>query len=68
MLAQPSVLTVPATDIAEETVISEEPTMKRQRIEVLENITVCQEIEVKQHPMPPPVSYETSASMCGVFV
>ncbi|XP_031425511.1 GA-binding protein subunit beta-1 isoform X2 [Clupea harengus] len=48
MLAQPSVLTVPATDIAEETVISEEPTMKRQRIEVLENITVCQEIEEKE--------------------
>ncbi|XP_063044444.1 GA-binding protein subunit beta-1 isoform X2 [Engraulis encrasicolus] len=44
------VLTVPATDIAEETVISEEPTMKRQRIEVVENntITVSQDIEEKE--------------------
>ncbi|XP_064192604.1 GA-binding protein subunit beta-1-like isoform X2 [Anguilla rostrata] len=42
------VLTVPATDIAEETVISEEPTMKRQRIEIVENHVECQEIEVIQ--------------------
>ncbi|XP_041916831.1 GA-binding protein subunit beta-1 isoform X1 [Alosa sapidissima] len=42
------VLTVPATDIAEETVISEEPTVKRQRIEVVECNTVSQEIEEKE--------------------
>ncbi|MBN3296294.1 GABP1 protein, partial [Amia calva] len=39
------VLTVPATDIAEETVISEEPTMKRQRIEIIENHVENTEIE-----------------------
>ncbi|KAI1889694.1 hypothetical protein AGOR_G00165590 [Albula goreensis] len=42
------VLTVPATDIAEETVISEEPTMKRQRIEIIENHVETQEIAEKE--------------------
>ncbi|XP_062404823.1 GA-binding protein subunit beta-1 isoform X2 [Sardina pilchardus] len=42
------VLTVPATDIAEETVISEEPTLKRQRIEVVECSTMIQEVEEKE--------------------
>ncbi|KAG7468081.1 hypothetical protein MATL_G00139110 [Megalops atlanticus] len=42
------VLTVPATDIAEETVISEEPTVKRQRIEIIENHVDSAEIEEKE--------------------
>ncbi|EPQ09831.1 GA-binding protein subunit beta-1 [Myotis brandtii] len=41
------VLTVPATDIAEETVISEEPPAKRQCIEIIENWVESTEIEVK---------------------
>lgn len=40
------VLTVPATDIAEETVISEEPPSKRQCIEIIENRVDSGEIEV----------------------
>nr|XP_023669640.1 GA-binding protein subunit beta-1 isoform X3 [Paramormyrops kingsleyae] len=45
------VLTVPATDMAEETVISEEPLMKRQRIEIIENHIESPEIEVQyEHP------------------
>ncbi|KAE8617910.1 hypothetical protein XENTR_v10009222 [Xenopus tropicalis] len=40
------VLTVPATDIAEETVISEEPPSKRQCIEIIENRVESAEIEV----------------------
>ncbi|XP_036157066.1 GA-binding protein subunit beta-1 isoform X9 [Myotis myotis] len=39
------VLTVPATDIAEETVISEEPPAKRQCIEIIENRVESAEIE-----------------------
>ncbi|PIO39395.1 hypothetical protein AB205_0203310, partial [Aquarana catesbeiana] len=39
------VLTVPATDIAEETVISEEPPSKRQCIEIIENRVDSAEIE-----------------------
>ncbi|XP_036399569.1 GA-binding protein subunit beta-1 isoform X2 [Megalops cyprinoides] len=42
------VLTVPATDIAEETVISEEPMVKRQRIEIIENHVDSAEIEEKE--------------------
>ncbi|XP_023669638.2 GA-binding protein subunit beta-1 isoform X1 [Paramormyrops kingsleyae] len=42
------VLTVPATDMAEETVISEEPLMKRQRIEIIENHIESPEIEEKE--------------------
>jgi len=41
------VLTVPATDIAEETVISEEPPVKRQCIEIVENRVESAEIEVR---------------------
>uniref|UniRef100_G1Q631 Uncharacterized protein n=1 Tax=Myotis lucifugus TaxID=59463 RepID=G1Q631_MYOLU len=41
------VLTVPATDIAEEIVISEEPPAKRQCIEIIENWVESAEIEVK---------------------
>ncbi|CAJ0948996.1 unnamed protein product [Ranitomeya imitator] len=40
------VLTVPATDIAEETVISDEPPPKRQCIEIIENRMDSAEIEV----------------------
>ncbi|KAL6082726.1 hypothetical protein STEG23_016481, partial [Scotinomys teguina] len=39
------VLTVPATDIAEETVISEEPPAKRQCMEIIENRVESAEIE-----------------------
>ncbi|XP_006628700.1 GA-binding protein subunit beta-1 isoform X1 [Lepisosteus oculatus] len=42
------VLTVPATDIAEETVISEEPSVKRQRIEIIENHVENTGIEEKE--------------------
>ncbi|MBN3287878.1 GABP1 protein, partial [Polyodon spathula] len=42
------VLTVPATDIAEETVISEEPSVKRPRIEIIENHSETTEIEEKE--------------------
>lgn len=42
------VLTVPATDVAEETVISEEPTAKRQRIEFIENHVESPEFEEKE--------------------
>ncbi|XP_030620696.1 GA-binding protein subunit beta-1 [Chanos chanos] len=41
------VLTVPATDVAEETVISEEPSVKRQRIEIVENHVENKEIEAR---------------------
>ncbi|XP_007903771.1 GA-binding protein subunit beta-1 isoform X2 [Callorhinchus milii] len=40
------VLTVPATDIAEETVITEEPTIKRRCLQIIENNTDATEIEV----------------------
>ncbi|XP_033904051.2 GA-binding protein subunit beta-1 isoform X1 [Acipenser ruthenus] len=43
-----SVLTVPATDIAEETVISEEPSVKRPRIEIIENHSETTEVEEKE--------------------
>ncbi|XP_029431567.1 GA-binding protein subunit beta-1 isoform X2 [Rhinatrema bivittatum] len=42
------VLTVPATDIAEETVISEEPPTKRQCIEFIENRVDAAEIEIPE--------------------
>ncbi|XP_045438604.1 GA-binding protein subunit beta-1 isoform X12 [Pipistrellus kuhlii] len=42
------VLTVPATDIAEETVISEEPPTKRQCIEIIENRVESAEIEERE--------------------
>ncbi|XP_033904054.2 GA-binding protein subunit beta-1 isoform X4 [Acipenser ruthenus] len=42
------VLTVPATDIAEETVISEEPSVKRPRIEIIENHSETTEVEEKE--------------------
>uniref|UniRef100_F7BRL4 GA-binding protein transcription factor subunit beta 1 n=2 Tax=Xenopus tropicalis TaxID=8364 RepID=F7BRL4_XENTR len=42
------VLTVPATDIAEETVISEEPPSKRQCIEIIENRVESAEIEIPE--------------------
>ena len=42
------VLTIPATDIAEETVVSEEPTAKRQRIEFIENHVESPEFEVSE--------------------
>ncbi|XP_066448751.1 GA-binding protein subunit beta-1 isoform X5 [Eleutherodactylus coqui] len=42
------VLTVPATDIAEETVISEEPPAKRQCIEIIENRVDSAEIEERE--------------------
>ncbi|XP_063305071.1 GA-binding protein subunit beta-1 isoform X2 [Pelobates fuscus] len=42
------VLTVPATDIAEETVISEEPPTKRQCIEIIENRVESAEIEIPE--------------------
>ncbi|XP_013925820.1 PREDICTED: GA-binding protein subunit beta-1 [Thamnophis sirtalis] len=42
------VLTVPATDIAEETVISEEPPMKRPCIEIIENRVESAEIEERE--------------------
>lgn len=42
------VLTVPATDIAEETVISEEPPSKRQCIEIIENRMDSAEIEERE--------------------
>uniref|UniRef100_A0A8C5L6F1 GA-binding protein subunit beta-1 n=1 Tax=Jaculus jaculus TaxID=51337 RepID=A0A8C5L6F1_JACJA len=41
------VLTVPATDTAEETVISEEPPLKRQCIEIIENRVESAKIEVR---------------------
>ncbi|KPP79943.1 GA-binding protein subunit beta-1-like [Scleropages formosus] len=53
-IGQPIIVTmsdgqqVPATDIAEETVISEEPTMKRQRIEIIENHTESPDMEEKE--------------------
>uniref|UniRef100_A0A4W3KFS6 GA binding protein transcription factor subunit beta 1 n=1 Tax=Callorhinchus milii TaxID=7868 RepID=A0A4W3KFS6_CALMI len=42
------VLTVPATDIAEETVITEEPTIKRRCLQIIENNTDATEIEEKE--------------------
>ncbi|KAM9313465.1 GA-binding protein subunit beta-1 [Gastrophryne carolinensis] len=42
------VLTVPATDIAEETVISDEPPAKRQCIEIIENRVDSAEIEIPE--------------------
>ncbi|XP_039628752.1 GA-binding protein subunit beta-1 isoform X1 [Polypterus senegalus] len=42
------VLTVPATDIAEETVISDEPLAKRQRIEIIENHVEATDFEEKE--------------------
>ncbi|XP_068131479.1 GA-binding protein subunit beta-1 isoform X1 [Hyperolius riggenbachi] len=42
------VLTVPATDIAEETVISEEPPSKRQCIEIIQNRMDSGEIEIPE--------------------
>ncbi|NP_001393146.1 GA-binding protein subunit beta-1 isoform X10 [Mus musculus] len=42
------VLTVPATDIAEETVISEEPPAKRQCMEIIESRVECAEIEERE--------------------
>ncbi|XP_040198511.1 GA-binding protein subunit beta-1 isoform X4 [Rana temporaria] len=42
------VLTVPATDMAEETVISEEPPSKRQCIEIIENRVESAEIEERE--------------------
>ncbi|KAJ8393097.1 hypothetical protein AAFF_G00067800 [Aldrovandia affinis] len=42
------VLTVPATDIAEETVISEEPMVKRQRFEIIENHVESPEFKEKE--------------------
>ncbi|XP_040602164.1 GA-binding protein subunit beta-1 isoform X7 [Mesocricetus auratus] len=42
------VLTVPATDIAEETVISEEPPAKRQCVEIIENRVESAEIEERE--------------------
>ncbi|XP_040198509.1 GA-binding protein subunit beta-1 isoform X2 [Rana temporaria] len=42
------VLTVPATDMAEETVISEEPPSKRQCIEIIENRVESAEIEIPE--------------------
>ncbi|KAJ8398278.1 hypothetical protein AAFF_G00428480 [Aldrovandia affinis] len=42
------VLTVPATDIAEETVISDEPMMKRQRVEIYGNHIETQEFEEQE--------------------
>ncbi|XP_041535021.1 GA-binding protein subunit beta-1 isoform X6 [Microtus oregoni] len=42
------VLTVPATDIAEETVISEEPPVKRQCLEIIENRVESAEIEERE--------------------
>lgn len=42
------VLTVPATDIAEETVISEEPPAKRQCMEIIENRVESAEIEERE--------------------
>ncbi|XP_048419136.1 GA-binding protein subunit beta-1 isoform X2 [Stegostoma tigrinum] len=41
------VLTVPATDIAEETVVTEEPLMKRQYVEIIENHADTTEIEIQ---------------------
>ncbi|XP_078386299.1 GA-binding protein subunit beta-1 isoform X10 [Cetorhinus maximus] len=46
MQAGQQVLTVPATDIAEETVVTEEPLMKRRCVEVIENHAGTTEIEV----------------------
>ncbi|XP_072326379.1 GA-binding protein subunit beta-1 isoform X1 [Scyliorhinus torazame] len=42
------VLTVPATDIAEETVVTEEPLMKRHCVEVIENHAETTEIEIQE--------------------
>ncbi|XP_051896206.1 GA-binding protein subunit beta-1 isoform X4 [Pristis pectinata] len=42
------VLTVPATDIAEETVITEEPLIKRRCVEIIENHIDSTEIEEKE--------------------
>ncbi|XP_072421532.1 GA-binding protein subunit beta-1 isoform X6 [Chiloscyllium punctatum] len=42
------VLTVPATDIAEETVVTEEPLIKRQYVEIIENHAEATEIEEKE--------------------
>ncbi|XP_072421525.1 GA-binding protein subunit beta-1 isoform X1 [Chiloscyllium punctatum] len=41
------VLTVPATDIAEETVVTEEPLIKRQYVEIIENHAEATEIEIQ---------------------
>ncbi|XP_078097245.1 GA-binding protein subunit beta-1 isoform X2 [Mustelus asterias] len=46
------VLTVPATDIAEETVVSEEPLMKRQCVQVFENHADTTEIEIQESSGP----------------
>ncbi|XP_067827327.1 GA-binding protein subunit beta-1 isoform X9 [Heptranchias perlo] len=46
------VLTVPATDIAEETVITEEPVMKRRCVEIIENHADTTEIEIQENSGP----------------
>ncbi|XP_072888897.1 GA-binding protein subunit beta-1 isoform X5 [Hemitrygon akajei] len=46
------VLTVPATDIAEETVITEEPLMKRRCVEIIENHIDSTEIEIQESSVP----------------
>ncbi|XP_041031121.1 GA-binding protein subunit beta-1 isoform X7 [Carcharodon carcharias] len=48
MQAGQQVLTVPATDIAEETVVTEEPLMKRRCVEVIENHAGTTEIEIQE--------------------
>lgn len=47
-LSVASVLTVPATDIAEETVITEEPPLKRQCVEVIDNTAKSTETEERE--------------------
>uniref|UniRef100_UPI00398E4959 GA-binding protein subunit beta-1 isoform X4 n=1 Tax=Pristiophorus japonicus TaxID=55135 RepID=UPI00398E4959 len=54
------VLTVPATDIAEETVITEEPLMKRRCVEIIENHTDTTEIEIQDSSGPETCTLHTA--------
>ncbi|XP_048472060.1 GA-binding protein subunit beta-1 isoform X6 [Rhincodon typus] len=54
------VLTVPATDIAEETVVTEEPLMKRQYVEIIENHADTTEIEIQPSSGPEACTLHTA--------
>ncbi|XP_032906134.1 GA-binding protein subunit beta-1 isoform X5 [Amblyraja radiata] len=53
------VLTVPATDIAEETVITEEPLIKRRCVEIIENHIDSTEIEIHESSVPETCTLDT---------
>ncbi|XP_060709150.1 GA-binding protein subunit beta-1 isoform X5 [Hemiscyllium ocellatum] len=54
------VLTVPATDIAEETVVTEEPLIKRQYVEIIENHAETTEIEIQPSSGPETCTLHTA--------